>query len=292
MKNFYLVIGLVLALVICTSENTSAQYILAGKHNPGNYYMDITPDTALTGPNNHPPVNLPPAVYSIDINGDNIKDFSLYAYGSWVNGTGDTKVCIKNSDTTKWQMAFGYSDTCYEQTPYYALFNMAKSLKLNDTIDGRLLWRNDPELLLTYTAWLVMNYSCDHNAFVNDSMGNYIGVRLLRPSDTIYGWIKITNVNYLSYTLQEFAFERSMTGMEDLNDSIKTFANPSNGRITIQTLLPGFDLTVYNILGIEVLPKMSVEGISYIDLSEKANGIYFFKFHRNNSTFVKKIIKH
>jgi hypothetical protein len=291
MKDFVLVTGFIFAALICATEETSAQYIIAGNHKLGDYYVDIVPDTTLTGPNNHPPVFLPPAEYSIDINGDNIEDFSLYAIGDWINGMGDTKICIKSSDTTKWQMAFGYGDTCYDPAPNYWLFNMAKSLKLNDTIDGRLSWRYDSELFLTYTAWMVMTYNCDHNAFVNDSMGNYIGIRLLRSSDTIYGWIKITNVNYLSYTVQEFAFGRIMTGIEDLNGSIKIFSNPSNGRINIQSFLPDFDLTVYNILGIEVLPKMSVGNKAHIDLSEKANGIYIFKFHRNNSIMIKKIVK-
>ena len=291
MKDIYLVIGFVFAVLIFSPEKTNAQYILAGNHKLGDYYVDIVPDTTLTGPNNHPPVNLPPAVYPIDINGDNVKDFSLNAIGFWVNGTGDTKVYIKNLDKTKWQIAFGYNDTCYVSPPYYEVFNMAKSLKLNDTIDRTLSWSNDSTLFLTYTRWLVMLSNCDHNAFVNNSLGNYIGVRLLRPSDTIYGWIKITNVNYLSYTVQEFGFGRIMTGMEDLNGSIKIFSNPSNGRLTIQTLLPDFDLNVYNTLGIEVLHKMPIEYKAYIDLSEKANGIYIFKFQRNNSIIIKKIVK-
>jgi hypothetical protein len=235
---------------------------------------------------------LPPADYSIDINGDNVEDFSLYAIGHWINGTGDTKVFIKNLDKTKWQIAFGYNDTCYVSPPYYEVFNMAKSLKLNDTIDGKLSWSNDSNMFLTYTRWLVMHSNCDHNAFANNSMGNYIGVRLLRSSDTIYGWIKITNVNYLSYTVQEFAFGRIMAGMEDLRGSIKINSNPSNGRITIETLLPDFKLTVYSIMGIEVLPMTSIENTTYIDLSGKANGIYFFKFQRKNSIIIKKIIKH
>lgn len=294
MKNLYLVIGFVFAVLIYSTEKTAAQYIVTGKHNPGNHYIDITPDTTLTGPNNHPPDNLPPTAYSIDINGDNVADFSLYAIGYWENNMGDSKICIKRLDQQKWQIALGHSDTCHELWPYSELFNMAKSLKFNDTIDGKLSWsygNYDAELFLTYTNWLTTHFNCKYNAFVNDSMENYIGVRLLDSFDTIYGWIKITDVHFLSFTVQEFAFGSNSTGMEDLQCDIKIFSNPSDGKITIQTLLSDVDLTVYNILGVEILPKMPIENRTYIDLCEKATGIYIFKFHRNNSIMIKKIVK-
>ena len=64
--------------------------------------------------------------------------------------------------------------------------------------------------------------------------------------------------------------------MEDLHSEIQILSNPSDGKITAQTLLSDADLTVHNITGVEILPEMSAENETYLDLSEKANGIYIF----------------
>ncbi|MEI7501340.1 MAG: hypothetical protein WCK84_12945 [Bacteroidota bacterium] len=69
MKKHYLVISFFLSILATSSFNSYGQFILAGQHIPGNYYVDINPDPTLTGPNDHFATN-PAAVFPIDIDGN------------------------------------------------------------------------------------------------------------------------------------------------------------------------------------------------------------------------------
>ena len=290
MKNLFFKGWLVLSLLVGCTVDAYSQYFLAGRHNTGNYYFDIDPDTTLTGPNVHA-VPLPAAIFDIDINGDGVKDFYLYSYGSWINGTGYSKITINGSNPNS-QIAFGYSDTCHTPNSTYHLFRIAKSLRKNDTINDNLEWRNDSALYLTYTEWLVNPYySCNHSGFNNDTLGNYLGVRLIRPLDTIYGWIKITNINFLTFAVQEFASSKNCTGIDEQTAHAGIYPIPTRNIVTIETPFPGYDLNVYNQYGMKLLQKRGIPTKTQLDLSGKANGIYIIKLFKASAIILKKIIK-
>jgi hypothetical protein len=79
MKKISLLFGFLTIFLLGIPEKSRAQYIIAGEHSAANYFVDIIPDTTLTGPYNHPPGTLPPVVFPIDINGDSINEFSMSA---------------------------------------------------------------------------------------------------------------------------------------------------------------------------------------------------------------------
>jgi hypothetical protein len=289
MKKCHLIFSFILSILASSPFDSYGQFILAGQHSPGNYFVDINPDTTLTGPNDHFATN-PAAVFPIDIDGDGTNEFLLYARGSWVNGWGDSEISIRIYDTTSCQVAFGYVDTCHTPNSTYFLYKIAKSLRNYDTIGDNLTWVRT-KLFLTYTDWAVMAYNCDHNGFVNDPLGNYIAVRKIRSNDTLYGWIKVSNINFLTYTVQEFASNRDITGIKEDSVPVRFFPNPTSGVVTIETGFPVSDLVVYNQFGIQVMSRKNNPKSARIDLSGMPCGIYVFKLITGNSSFVKKILK-
>ena len=76
-------------------------------------------------------------------------------------------------------------------------------------------------------------------------------------------------------------------------EPVKVFPNPATSDLTIVINQPGFDtLKVLNIIG-QVVKSQSLRSVrrTVIDVSDLKQGIYFFEFHRNNSTpLTKKIV--
>ena len=280
---------LVLSLMIGLSGKIYPQYFRAGEHTTGNHYVNIDPDTTLTGPNNHF-TTLPAAIFPIDLNNDGITDVSIYSYGSWTNGSGYSEISITIADTGFCQVAFGNADTCHTPNSTYFLYYMAKSLKKGDTIGKNLAWVNS-KLYMYYTNWGANVYSCRHGSFVNDSSGNYIAVRMPRAKDTLYGWIKVTNINFLTYTVQEYACSKSSAAIDEYENSVAIYPVPAGNSVTIETRLPGFTLMVYNPYGMEILQRRLGSGKTLVDLAGKANGVYIFKLVNGNSNLVRKVIK-
>lgn len=293
MTKFLFTIWLVSSLLIGCYLHGYSQYILAGQHNASDYFYDIVPDTTLTGPNNHGP-SLPPAVYQIDINGDGVLDFYIYAVGEWSNAVGYTTIAIKSYNPGLDQVAFGYYDTCTitpGDTTYHWLYQMARSFRMNDTINSQLEWSNNIELYLAYTQWFIFIADCEGNGFINDTLGNYIAVRMRRPNKTTYGWIKVTNVNYLTFTVQELASNLLSAGITDHSNFVRIYPVPTTGMVTVETESNDFELVVYDLLGIEVLRMKPGSKTFHIDLTGKAQGVYLAKLTKGNATVFKKIIK-
>jgi len=247
--------------------NGYTQYILAGHHQPGNYFFDIIPDTTLIGPNTHIPPQ-PPATYQIDINGDKINDFELYSLGYWMNGGGGTEISIR-AHYNHCQIALCCIDSCQNK--------IAKSLERNDSISKNLTWSNDTILYLSHTFWNIEPYSCYYNGFINNSLGNYLAVRLIDPTDTIYGWIKVTNVDWSAYTVQEFASNTHSFGIESQRNDLRVYPVPTNDFIKIESQMPISDLILYNQFGIEIMQKKLANMKTMIYLKDLKNGIYFIK---------------
>jgi len=296
MKNIWLTVGIILTLLIGSVNCAYAQYILAGQHSESNYYYHIIPDATRTGPYDHGQPR-PPAIYEIDINGDYYYEFYLCAYGYWSNGGSSAWITINSHNKHNYQIAVGKIDTCFRNN-YYNLYFMAKSFRAMDTIGNNLFWThvaprysNDTSLLLTYRSYSIDSGVCFPDDFDNDSLGNYIGVRITSPTDTVYGWIKVTNIDFLTFTIQEFAFGKKITGMDEYSNGIEIYPIPTINTVTIETPLADHGLAVYNQYGIEIMKRTSIARKAQIDLTGWASGVYFFKFFRDKSVVVKKIVK-
>ncbi len=219
-----------------------AQYFLAGQHDASNYYFNIDPDTTLTGPYNHGG-NLPPAVFTVDMNGDGVADFYFKSVGFWANGGGYASVTIVGCDTND-QVAFGHNDTCQGKNPLYNISKIARLFRKDDTLNTSQIW--EKSLVLTYNDWALSLYSCSLNSFTTDTIGSYIGVRIIEPADTLFGRIKVANVHELTFTVQEFGSNKNITGMKELPGKMRIYPNPSFGKVLLESPVPEFDLVVYN----------------------------------------------
>ena len=93
---------------------------------------------------------------------------------------------------------------------------------------------------------------------------------------------------------------REITGsiLTDINqakgesEKVKVYPNPSNGVFTVfchpERSEGSQFITVYNIMGESVLTETlhSAQGNNLIDLSDKANGIYFYRVIANNGKII------
>jgi hypothetical protein len=199
--------------------------------------------------------------------------------------------CLHSFDKSVAQIAYGSRDKCFYSDTIWVWFETAKSLRSGDTISSKLTWYNDSILPLYRYSWSSGYGGCATKTFENDSLGNYIGVRIISATDTVYGWIKVTNVNFLSFTVQEFAFGKNTSGIEERLSDVKAFPSPFTGAFNIETPFPVFDLMVYDQYGALLLRKDNISGNTQVDLSDRNSGIYFLKLIAGKTVLVRKIIK-
>jgi len=276
------------------ATDSYSQYIIAGHHNADNYFHDVIPDTTMYGPYNHHEPFIPAAEFHIDINGDGTNEFFLYSYGVYALGFGAKETSIYKYNTNC-QIAYGYSDTCFDPdgSGQYFTTRIAKSFHLDDTINDQFIWSDPLKLNLAGTRWwaTITSYECEYNGFINDSLGNYIGVRIINSSDTIYGWIKVSNIGLLQFTIQEFALSENIMNVDEKHGIPLIYPNPTLNILTIETQFPNYDLIVYNQYGQERIKKVFLSRKSQIDFGELPNGVYILKITGGNAVMVKKIIK-
>jgi hypothetical protein len=284
------IISLLSSALFLVPVNLYSQVFLAGQHVPGNYYHDIVPDTTLTGPYVHAQT-IPPATYHIDINNDGINDVVFSAWGEWYNGLTDSEVSIRVYDTVACQVAFGYTDLCPDLQGDTLAYNMVKFLKSNDTIGNNLLWRSQKQYLC-YQTWALMYHNCNTNVFPDDPGGNFLAVRLIVPSDTIYGWIRVSNIQFLTYTVQAFACSKNYTGIDKQSSFVQFWPNPARDVVVVETRAPGAKLIIYDQFGRQLFEKQLLSAKTEIDLRAYARGLYVFKLlSRDNPIYTGKIIK-
>ena len=136
-----------------------------------------------------------------------------------------------------------------------------------------------------------MVFDCNGSSFQNNPPGNYLGVRIIEPADTIYGWINVTDVSMLTFTVQEFGCSEDATGTDEQNAFIRVYPNPAFDKVFIETSFPDFNLSVYNQYGVEVFSQQHLNGKSNIDLGDMADGMCLFKIIKGRSVIVQKILK-
>jgi len=220
-------------------KGSSAQFILAGQHNPKDYY--VLKDTVFYETYGGS------ANYSIDVNGDGVTDciigIKLYMAGPhhWVY---NYNILPQNSA----QIAWSAVDSCSDTTPIDTVLNLAKNFPSNDSINQMAVWKN-PELVLIYsnTAWSIP--SCSAAEF-NYSDTGFVGIRVFTGKDTVYGWIRITWYNGVLPMLEVIDYASNSPVIE-LPENVIMYPNPSTGVFTFKSsqLTPQTSVKVYNMLG-------------------------------------------
>lgn len=288
---------IIVLLVAGISFGISAQRIIAGMHGSNDYYYDFIPDKILslsTSTYDH-------VTHSLDINNDGINDLIFGAQREVNHWNGYIGLYLSSLNQTGFTIE-GF-DSCFaifDSTLQYQLFYleaMAKSFSKYDTIRNNLFWYPS-KVYMKYgrgsvnQPW-IQGYSCGGIMDTNKT-DYYVGVKVLIPNDTLYGWIKI-RIGDFSITIEEYACNLHSIGMDEpLNEfDISIYPNPTNGQLFIRNTRfnkSKCTIQVFNVLGECIFKAYLNSEETTIDISEKPKGIYMIKVFSDNACFAKKVI--
>lgn len=273
----------------------SAQSIFAGQTGQTMIYYDVNPDASVVGLHN----NGADGYYmDIDING--VFDFKVVACDCSGLGGGSPNATIYPLNGN--EVSVSYFDTCYSFGLDSALSYtpIARPYVLNEEVDNNGEWVSEGAKL-NYSKFGVISYNsdlysfyCYDSTFTLDS--RYIGVRIILPLDTLYGWIKVKNVSSRSATVEEHSCEQQIlsVGYNKMNASIKLFPNPVTSKFKIVLPFSGnrfYTLFFYNLQGQILIAEEFFGNELDIDIGNFVSGIYFVKIVTSEYTEIRKIIK-
>jgi len=92
--------------------------------------------------------------------------------------------------------------------------------------------------------------------------------------------------NEANTTFQDLAVEEHL-----LDNSITAYPNPSRNLVNIEARSVINSVQVYDIQGRLLMTHLANDAKTSIDISDKSNGVYFFKIHSDKGIKVEKIIK-
>ncbi len=272
------------------------QSIHTGNWGIHDYYYDFVPDTNILQPEN----NMINSVV-IDMNGDGVDDIQLstiYSYMSaWFS---EQKVIIDGLNQS--QIAYSGIDSCFsnDSIPIFVYTNFVPlELNYDEIIDNTSNW-TDSTVCLSFHEWNAaypsnMGFGCWRESAFQNNMG-YFAVRVLNSNDTLYGWIRVSNVEYSSCKVQEYAcnFELTAIGERGLNSGINIYPNPSSGIVFINVENQSQrinNIKVYNsVMLVKEVQVRDKDNLRF-DLSYLPNGLYFISIEMSNGTKItRKII--
>ncbi len=227
---------------------------------------------------------------SIDANNDDISDFTI--------AVGHSPSC-SNSPSCFDNYFESEEISKSPSTQFAAQYNswILKDYSQGDTIINNVLsWDN---IDASYIALFSNIWAGGPHYFAkNDS--TYAGFRIITTqSDTLYGWIRIKDINYQEVNVFEFGCESSMKRDTILDNLAKTVHNESfsiipNPVISNFTILQPKNKTITN-LKITDLNGRIVKLFTYYsnkyDISELKPGVYILSFMFGKDLILKKIVK-
>lgn len=159
-------------------------------------------------------------------------------------------------------------------------------------------------LIKTKFMGLMAFSSCNGTAISGCLSGAYSGsfnsatgtlsvtVPNLAANQTIYFGVGIwADPKVLNFDVTNFTVTQPL-GVDDQNlDKIKLFPNPVAGVLNISGLKEVSDVTIYNLIGQEVLIEKKIDGQKQLDVSNLSSGTYLVKINSNDKTETYKIIK-
>ena len=282
--------------ILALSFPLFGQNIYSGIYDIDDYYFDFNPDTNLYQPQNNEVNTL-----DIDLNGDGTDDFrfsSLYREGSqWYCEKG-----IGLESLGQNQIAIAGTDSCWSNDPspifVYATY---PSLEMNwgQLINNNLRWTDSVANLSFYefsaTYPTNFGFSCRRDSQFQSDTG-YIAVRVFSLNDTLYGWIKISDVNWASCVIHEFACNDNSTIINsfDLFPKIAIHPNPSNGHFIVDVSGPSTkieSIKVFNVFRLLKEIQLSNQNSAEVDLSFLPDGLYFLQIETSDGRReIEKII--
>lgn len=290
--------SLLVIFIIFSSINIYGQFIISGIQGPTDYLYNINPDQIIYAPIiSFPSDNIDSSL--IDINNDNIYDFKIKAErhdgGNWNNYISCSIHPLDNN-----QISIASFDTCFANNPSTTILYqvpIAKLYAIGDTINKDNYWI-DSTTYLAYNRWSAtipnnFGYSCTDLVLSNSG---YLGVKVIIPNDTLYGWIKIQAIASNTVVVEEYACNIFSTGLESLEGSYvaSIFSNPFSMQSVLQfdNYINNASLIIYNSLGQQVKTMKNISGRKVVITRDYlSSGIYFLKLKfADNKIVTNKLI--
>lgn len=123
------------------------------------------------------------------------------------------------------------------------------------------------------------------NHFINSQTGSNIITYVFRFHEVDEDGDEIGTPLRISYV-----YDESFVGVDD--EILKTsiiYPNPVKNQLTVSNAT-GFDISLYSILGKEILRKTNISSSEKINTSHLAEGAYFLKIYSDNASKTKKLV--
>jgi hypothetical protein len=150
-------------------------------------------------------------------------------------------------------------------------------------------------------------YGCaySNSQWCNDVVDGYLGVRFTFSGNTHYGWVRLdTDVNGSNLmVIKDFAFESSPNTAIEAGDEgglstndqaiagFNHFYNSTSKQLTLSANEAFSNVSLYNLLGQEVITESLSSNREVVDLSTISNGVYIGTANVNGQVATFKIIK-
>jgi len=257
--------------------------------NPSLIYMNVY-DIVDTTVSSYTPLGCATKSYKLDVDQNNITDFTLSTSCYMGGFGGDKKISLSSSDSSYFAIDTNVIDTIGSvfsgQIVYYpAIISLVKKLEDNDTV---WMGQCNQQALTNIAYYSYGNYPSfiSYNSMDSWISGDhYIGFRKKINGLNHLGWIKLNVSNYNKFTVKEYA-------LSFLDSPIKIYPNPVVDNVTIQCgYLENSDFKVYNVLGEIILQSKLVKGLNQVDLSELRHGVYSLQVSGLDYFIQKQIVK-
>jgi len=287
---------LISLFIFISLSQAFSQGIKAGETGPGFYYLDIDPDTVLTGITHQNPQS-----YTFDINNDGISDFIISASASGGMGGGGGSVAIEPLNGA--EAAATVSDSCFGG-PGHSLIatrTPAQIFNFGDSVSNLSVWSNSYTDIRSYswgafwedTAYFA--YTCDYGLF--NTMTAYAGVRVFTQLDTIYGWIRLKSTSTSQTTIDAFASSQNAHASMSNYPSIALVAiypSPVFNSLNITLNVPSngnAELYVFDIMGHIHWQGVITSQSVVIDTEMLPAGFYMLKAKQLHSVETLRFMK-
>ncbi len=243
-------------------------------------YHDVNPDRVFTA-------STAGDTMSVDMNADGAIDFQfqLRTYG-----TANIQANLNSLDTT--------NNLILGSIPVYSQMGYALALALNAPINStNTNWHHGVGQMILASVYSGTNYgNCSGAA------DKYLGVRFKAGVNTLYGWIRISNVTATgaSVTLKDWAYNSTPGGAinagegtpaginEPKLENVAIFAANKQVNINFHETLTG-NVRITNILGQEVANQKINSKNMIINLENQKAGIYIIDVQSNQGVISKKV---
>lgn len=272
-------------LLISGIPLSAQSYILAGQ-TQGLIYTDYDPDQQIAFPPSGPGTGSHYADFYVDIDHDGQDDFVVNRYNSTNLGGGSSLESITGLNgnqvyATVSRYIFGLIGG---SPPDTSVQIVAKRFSLGDTLINfaDTLWRSSSNLFRNY-------YLANTSGYVVDTTnpGQYFLVRIVSVTDTLLGYIHVTNGGLL--------YDMACQG----NSAQYVIASLFDEDITMPCVYPTFfsDKLFFseksNYWLLDDLGRMIERGnaANEVNTASISSGIYFLKLQIGNTSAIYKVIK-